>query len=618
MTRGPELGVLQWFWSGERDRVEEVLADLRTLGITRLRTGVSWADWYTSYGVEWYSWLLPRLAKEVEVLPCFLYTPPSLGVTPKASAPPRNPRDYADFLDDVITRYGRHFEWVELWNEPNNVSEWDWTLDPEWRVFCQMIGGAAYWARARGKKTVLGGMSPTDPHWLRLMFDRGVMGYIDAVGIHGFPGIWERTWEGWPANVHKVRDVLEACRSATSIWITEVGFSTWRHEEHRQVLEFLRAAEAPVERLYWYSARDLDPNHPTVDGFHSDEREYHFGLARADGSRKLLCRAWADGGIENVRRVARLGLHPGIHVGTHPITLITGGAGFIGARLADRIASTGRPVVIFDSFDRPGAEDNAEWLRDRYPGHVRIVVADVRNRFALREALESVETVYHLVAPAEHAGPADLELEFDVVCRGTLNVLLEAARRERVPDILFVSAVATDAAEDDVFASCETDDCARLTAEAWVHNAARRHGFRAAVLRLGDVYGVEVSGRPAGWPGDLALALARGEPSPKPSGRHALYPLLAVEEAVRELDKARSRMDTLAGGTHAVTGGAASALSGTEVLRILSGDRSATSDEPHQTDVREGLARLRRAALRYPAAPSGEPKRAAKSAGARR
>lgn len=43
----PALGILEWFRPGEYDHVETTLADLKVLGISELRTGVSWADWHT-------------------------------------------------------------------------------------------------------------------------------------------------------------------------------------------------------------------------------------------------------------------------------------------------------------------------------------------------------------------------------------------------------------------------------------------------------------------------------------------------------------------------------------------------------------------------------------------
>src|SRR5205807_9419903 len=124
--------------------VETVLAGLGALGVTELRTAICWADWYASEGDGWYLWLLPRLAKNVHILPCFLHTPPCLGIVPKFSSPPQTPKAYADFIDVMITRFGQFFEWIELWNQPNN--QWDSRIDPDWRIFSEMIGGAAYWA----------------------------------------------------------------------------------------------------------------------------------------------------------------------------------------------------------------------------------------------------------------------------------------------------------------------------------------------------------------------------------------------------------------------------------------------------------------------------------------
>ena len=132
--------------------VEAVLAKATALGIREIRTGICSADWYTSEGDGWYAWLLPRLAADVNILPCFLYTPPSLGIAPKFSSPPRTPKAYADFIDVMITRFGDLFEWVELWNHPNDPGEWDSRMDPEWRIFSQMIGGAAYGSANAGKR----------------------------------------------------------------------------------------------------------------------------------------------------------------------------------------------------------------------------------------------------------------------------------------------------------------------------------------------------------------------------------------------------------------------------------------------------------------------------------
>ena len=281
----PALGILEWLRPGEEERVERLLLDLKTIGVTELRTGISWADWHTEGGEKWYDWLLPRLAGELNVLPCFHYTPPCLGIAPSECSPPRNPKQYADFLDVFISRFGEFFEWVELWNKPRSPLEWNTTLDPHWLIFCEMVGGAAHWARQRGKKTVLGASGPMDAQWVGLMCERGVMQYIDAVGIHGFPGTFEFWWDGWHAKIARVRKVLLQHRSKAEIWITETGYSTWRHDERGQIAAFLDVMRAPAERVYWYSAHDLPPTQISDENkFYSDEREHHFGLRRSDGS----------------------------------------------------------------------------------------------------------------------------------------------------------------------------------------------------------------------------------------------------------------------------------------------------------------------------------------------
>src|SRR5687767_9504740 len=123
------IGLVEWLRVGDTEAVERLIRELHELRVTRLRTQFSWADWHTAEGGDWYEWLIPRLAAECELLPCFCYTPPSLGLEPRTSAPPRDSKAYADFIDVAISRFGSHFDWVELWNEPNNLNDWDWQLD---------------------------------------------------------------------------------------------------------------------------------------------------------------------------------------------------------------------------------------------------------------------------------------------------------------------------------------------------------------------------------------------------------------------------------------------------------------------------------------------------------
>src|SRR3569623_690226 len=269
---GRTVGLVEWFRVGQHEYVEAILDDLAALGVRQLRTGVSWADWNTEAGREWYDWLFPTVAARVEFLPCALYTPSSLAVIPGTAAPPRVPKHYADFIDAMITRHGQHFDWIELWAAPNNVNDRDGRIAPHRHAFSETVGGAACCAKQRGKKTVLAGMAPCGPNWLGLMCERGVMDHIDAVGIHGFPGSWEFDWTAWSERLRLVNAVLDQHGHATELWITETGYSTWTHDEQGQIEAFSAAVTAKADRIYWYSARDLDPELPTEDGLHMDVR----------------------------------------------------------------------------------------------------------------------------------------------------------------------------------------------------------------------------------------------------------------------------------------------------------------------------------------------------------
>ena len=57
----------------------------------------------------------------------------------------------------------------------------------------------------------------------------------------------------------------------------------------------------------------------------------------------------------------------------HRPTLITGGAGFIGTNLADRLLSDGSRVILYDNLSRPGVEENLGWLLKKHPGNVGFV-----------------------------------------------------------------------------------------------------------------------------------------------------------------------------------------------------------------------------------------------------
>src|SRR2546421_11767702 len=103
-------------------------------------------------------------------------------------------------------------EAVMLWNEPNNLSHWDFKVDPDWKMFADMAITAARAIRQAnpGLRIVLGGISPIDPNFVQLMGSHGVLNEVDAVAVHGFPLDWNH-WNihAWPDKIAEIRQVTD-------------------------------------------------------------------------------------------------------------------------------------------------------------------------------------------------------------------------------------------------------------------------------------------------------------------------------------------------------------------------------------------------------------------------
>ena len=186
---------------------------------------------------------------------------------------------------------------VMFWNEPNNLSHWDFELDHDWEIFAPMVRLTSNAVRAENPRLtrVLGGISPIDPAFLDNMRGKGVLDAVDAIAVHGFPLDWNHwTIHDWPHKLAEVRAV-----AAHPLWVSEVGVSTFGAEE---VQEFglRRTAELLIgraDRIHWYSLFDLPRAWPATTRHREAEgssyyRHFYMGLLREDGTPKLAARAF--------------------------------------------------------------------------------------------------------------------------------------------------------------------------------------------------------------------------------------------------------------------------------------------------------------------------------------
>jgi beta-xylosidase len=194
-------------------------------------------------------------------------------------------------------------EAVVLWNEPNNLSHWNFHLDPAWCRYAEMVklGSEAIRFVNPELLIVLGGVSSCDCDFLRAMASYGLMDYVDAVGVHGFPLDWNH-WQmdEWPERIMEAQKIAKR-----PVWVLEVGTSSFGAEEVqafglKRTIDLLRGR---VERIHWYSLFDLPPTWPAETRHKEAEgssyyRHYYLGLLRHDGTPKRAAELFpCDGSV---------------------------------------------------------------------------------------------------------------------------------------------------------------------------------------------------------------------------------------------------------------------------------------------------------------------------------
>jgi UDP-glucose 4-epimerase len=234
--------------------------------------------------------------------------------------------------------------------------------------------------------------------------------------------------------------------------------------------------------------------------------------------------------------------------------LVTGGAGFIGSTLVDRLLAEGRRVVAVDDLST-GSLANLEDARRDTAGQFEFQRADV-----VRGGLDAVverhrpEVVVHLAARASGAASIqDPVGDAMVNVVGTINVL-EACRRFGVSKVVMATsggAVATDA-ELDRLPLDETWDGPGLSPHAAAERAAEEYlrtygsvyGLRWTVLAMSNVYGPrQRSGDGAGVVATFVDAMLQGRPTTMHGDGQATRDFVYVDDVVHALALAMERGD---------------------------------------------------------------------------
>jgi CDP-paratose 2-epimerase len=278
-------------------------------------------------------------------------------------------------------------------------------------------------------------------------------------------------------------------------------------------------------------------------------------------------------------------------------TLITGGAGFIGVNLADRLAAGGGRVLIYDSLSRPGVDGHLNWLCDTHGDLIQAEIADINNRRALRAAVREAAAVYHCAAQvAVTTSIHTPDRDFEVNARGTLN-LLEALRSCSVPPpLLFTSTnkvygrltgielqeselrvtpVRSGAAINGISEEQSLDfyspyGCSKGAADQYVLDYARIYGLPGVVFRMSCIYGPHQLGtEDQGWVAHFLIRALKGEPITIYGSGKQVRDLLYIDDLLNAFRLAMAHMDHIRGRVFNIGGGAANAVSLLEFLELI-------------------------------------------------
>lgn len=173
--------------------------------------------------------------------------------------------------------------------------------------------------------------------------------------------------------------------------------------------------------------------------------------------------------------------------------LVTGGSGFVGSHVVDRLVERGAgEVVVFDKVVR---HENL----DQSPERVRIVEGDVTDAGAVRRALEGVDGVFHMAVLPLGPSVENPRLAHDVNVGGSLNVF-EASRDAGVQKVVYSSA-------SSVYGDTEetTDEshplntrtmygATKLAGELYLRAFNDAYGLPYVTLRYMNVYGPRQEG----------------------------------------------------------------------------------------------------------------------------
>jgi CDP-paratose 2-epimerase len=266
--------------------------------------------------------------------------------------------------------------------------------------------------------------------------------------------------------------------------------------------------------------------------------------------------------------------------------LVTGGLGFIGCNVANRLLREGQDVILYDNAHRAGVMKNLDWLRENHGERVNWINADVRDAAAVRKAAHGVSAIFHLAGQvAVTTSVENPQEDFAINAQGTLNVLEAARQINPLPVVLYTSTNKVyggidhvrivesptryeyESQPDGISESCPLDfhspyGCSKGAADQYVRDYYRIYGLPTVVLRMSCIYGPRQFGNEdQGWVAHFALTGLRGADLTIYGDGRQVRDLLYVDDLVDVMMLCISQKDRTAGEIFNIGGGPSHTIS---------------------------------------------------------
>jgi len=267
--------------------------------------------------------------------------------------------------------------------------------------------------------------------------------------------------------------------------------------------------------------------------------------------------------------------------------LVTGGAGFIGSNLTNRLLTEGHQVTILDNLSRSGCSANLSWLQEKHGNDsIKIIQGDIADIDAMTTAVKGADHIYHLAGQvAVTTSVTDPRADFETNALGTFNMLEAARQVGNDPIIIYASTNKVyggmeelEIIEDDEryfyankpYGIPETQPldfhspygCSKGAGDQYTRDYARIYGLRTIVVRQSCIYGYRQFGiEDQGWIAWFIIAALKKRSISIYGDGKQVRDVLFIDDLLDAYQALVHNIDETAGTIYNIGGGAETTMS---------------------------------------------------------